>query len=100
MNRTDRLFRNHVTRRLAVEPLERRELLAGEVVELLLTARTDDDQPIAADENGVINLAVNEPFNLEVSYDDLRQPNDRDGVFSTDHGYRFQPGKHRRTHLE
>ena len=53
----------------------------GELVELLLTARDLNDQPIVADGNGEINVDVGQRFDLEVSYDDLRLFNERLGVF-------------------
>ncbi|MFK8111487.1 MAG: Ig-like domain-containing protein [Rubripirellula sp.] len=53
----------------------------GELVELLLTARDLSDNPITPDANGDINVDVNTPFDLEVSYDDLRLFNDRLGAF-------------------
>jgi len=53
----------------------------GELVELLLTARDVNDQPITPDGNGDINVDVGEVFFLEVSYDDLRTFGNRRGVF-------------------
>ncbi len=53
----------------------------GELVELILTARDLDDNPIAPDANGEINVAVDQFFDLEVSYDDLRTFSNRRGVF-------------------
>lgn len=44
----------------------------GELVELLLTARTTLDEPITPDASGKINLNVGEAFDLEIAYDDLR----------------------------
>ncbi len=81
MNRSCKRPGGASRRRLRIEPLERRDLLAGEVIELMLTARTDDDQPIVPDSGGVINLDVDQAFNLEVSYNDLRLFRQRRGVF-------------------
>ena len=58
----------------------------GEIVELVLTARTANDELIAPDANGEINVNVGERFDLEVAYDDLRvnqflQPDVELGVF-------------------
>ncbi len=53
----------------------------GELVEFLLTARTVDDQPITPQPDGSISIGVNEPFFLEVAYNDLRLFNDKLGVF-------------------
>lgn len=58
----------------------------GEIVELVLTARTSNDELIAPDANGEINVNVGERFDLEVAYDDLRvnqflQPDVELGVF-------------------
>ncbi len=53
----------------------------NELVEFFLTARTVDDQAIAPDANGEINVDVDQPFDLEVSYNDLRPFNIRDGIF-------------------
>ncbi|MCG8651913.1 MAG: dockerin type I domain-containing protein, partial [Pirellulales bacterium] len=53
----------------------------GELTELLLTAHTVDDQPIALDGTGDVNVEVNQPFDLEVSYNELRLFDDRLGVF-------------------
>ncbi|MDA9778114.1 Ig-like domain-containing protein [Rubripirellula sp.] len=58
----------------------------GELVELLLTARTTDDVLIAPDASGDVNLNVGEAFDLEIAYDDLRvnqflQPAVELGVF-------------------
>lgn len=53
----------------------------GELVELLLTARDLNDQPITPDGDGEINVEVGQVFNLEVAYDDLRLFNNRLGVF-------------------
>ena len=44
----------------------------GELVELLLTARTTSDELITPDIDGKINLNVGEAFDLEIAYDDLR----------------------------
>ena len=44
----------------------------GELVELLITARTTDDEAIPVDVNGRVNVAVGEVFDLEIAYDDLR----------------------------
>lgn len=52
----------------------------GEQIELILTARDLNDDPIEV-VNGAINVDVNQPFDLEVSYDDLRLFNDRLGAF-------------------
>ncbi len=53
----------------------------GELIELMLNARTTTDQRILPDANGAINVQVNQPFDLEVSYDDLRTFNSRLGAF-------------------
>ena len=58
----------------------------GEIVELVLTARTANDELITPDANGEINVNVGERFDLEVAYDDLRvnqflQPPVELGVF-------------------
>ena len=53
----------------------------GELVELRLTARNLDDTPITPDASGDINVAVNEQFLLEVSYEDLRGFGADIGVF-------------------
>ena len=58
----------------------------GEIVELVLTARTANDELIVPDANGEINVNVGERFDLEVAYDDLRvnqflQPDVELGVF-------------------
>ena len=44
----------------------------GELVELLITARTTNDEEIPADANGRVNVSVGEIFDLEIAYDDLR----------------------------
>ena len=44
----------------------------GELVELLLTARDLNDNEIVPDGNGIVNIAANQQFNLEVAYNDLR----------------------------
>lgn len=44
----------------------------GELIELILTARDDNDNLLSVDGSGDINVEVGEIFNLEVSYDDLR----------------------------
>jgi Bacterial Ig domain/Dockerin type I domain len=53
----------------------------GEKIEFLLTARDLNDAQILPDANGNINVGVNQPFDLEVSYDDLRLFNSRLGAF-------------------
>lgn len=53
----------------------------GEVIELMLTARDLNDQPITPDGNGHINVEVGEFFDLEVSYEDLRTFNNNRGAF-------------------
>ncbi len=53
----------------------------GELVELLLNARTVGDELIQPDANGDVNVMVNEPFDLEVSYNELRLFDERLGVF-------------------
>ena len=52
----------------------------GELVELILTARDGEDQPLPLDSEGNVNVAVGQHFDLEVSYRDLRLFN-RLGVF-------------------
>lgn len=71
----------HGRRRLGLEALERRDLLAGELIELMLTARTDDDQLLPTDANGHVQVDLNEAFNLEISYSDLRLFNSKLGAF-------------------
>ncbi|TWU59486.1 Serine-aspartate repeat-containing protein F precursor [Rubripirellula tenax] len=53
----------------------------GELVEIMLNARTTNDELIATDASGAINVDVGQFFDLEVSYDDLRTFNSRLGVF-------------------
>jgi len=53
----------------------------AQLVELMLSPRTVDDRLIEPDDNGVYQLKVGEPFDLEVSYDDLRLFTDRLGAF-------------------
>ncbi|WP_218933777.1 Calx-beta domain-containing protein [Rubripirellula lacrimiformis] len=54
---------------------------AGELVELMLNARTTGDEAIATDAGGAINVNVGEAFDLEITYDDLRLFNNRLGSF-------------------
>ncbi len=63
-----------------INALSRGEEL-GELVELLLTARDLNDNEIQPDANGFINLGVNEEFNIELSYDDLRRGDNEIGAF-------------------
>lgn len=51
-----------------------------ETVELVLSARGLDDQPLAADGGGVIQVAVGEAFDLELSYVDHREEAERLGA--------------------
>jgi len=44
----------------------------GELIELLLSPRSVVDQPLVPGPGGVFTVDVDEPFFLEVSYDDLR----------------------------
>ena len=62
----------------------------GELVELILTARDENDNQIAPDVNGEYNFDVGEVFNLEVAYDDLRTFGERRGRVSALHRYLAQ----------
>ncbi len=53
----------------------------GELVELTLNARDLNDELITPEPDGSISIGVDEPFFLEVSYNELRLFNDRLGVF-------------------
>ena len=52
----------------------------GEMVELTLNARDTQDNEIAPDANGDINVQVGQVFNIELGYLDLRQGSNRLGV--------------------
>ena len=45
----------------------------GDLIELSVTARDDNDVALPVDANGVVTVDVGEPFWLEISYDDLRE---------------------------
>ena len=51
------------------------------LVELFLSARTSDDRLIEPNANGIHQLNVREPFDLEISYDDLRVFPEKLGAF-------------------
>ncbi|TWU00861.1 cadherin-like domain-containing protein [Stieleria varia] len=57
----------------------------GEIVELQLRALTLNDQELDTDSSGAIEVGseinLNEPFKLEISYNDLRRFSERLGVF-------------------
>ena len=61
-------------------PMEE-EQPTDELLELMLTARDTDDQPLAPNGNGEIDVAVGEVFALEVSYSDLRSMGADIGAF-------------------
>jgi hypothetical protein len=51
------------------------------LAELLLSARTVDDRAIDPSADGVYQARVGKPFDLEISYDDFRAPDQRLGIF-------------------
>ncbi|TWU57387.1 Calx-beta domain-containing protein [Rubripirellula reticaptiva] len=53
----------------------------GELIEIMLNARTTSDAAITPDASGAISVDVGEYFDLEVSYDDLRTFSSRLGAF-------------------
>ncbi|MGB7326276.1 MAG: Calx-beta domain-containing protein [Rubripirellula sp.] len=53
----------------------------GELIEIMLNARTTSDAEITPDASGAISVDVGEYFDLEVSYDDLRTFSSRLGAF-------------------
>lgn len=63
-----------------IAPQGEPEPTVDETVELILTARSLDDQPIAADGSGVVNVTVGQEFDIEVSYVDHRDAVDRLGA--------------------
>lgn len=55
-----------------INALNRGETEVGDRIELMLTARDQNDDPIAPNADGDVPVNVGEIFNLEVSYRDLR----------------------------
>lgn len=65
--------------RLALESLEARRLLVGELIELQLDAVQDNASIV--DQNRAVELNLGEDFELRVQYDDLRAAPDDLGAF-------------------
>ncbi|MEM9828879.1 MAG: Ig-like domain-containing protein, partial [Planctomycetota bacterium] len=84
MHRNHRLNnrRQSSARGLRLESLERRVCLAGELLALELNLRDAADDAITTPTDRVADVAVGELVYLEVSYRDLREGDERDGVFS------------------
>ena len=78
--RSRRIGRRNARFSPAIERLEVRQLLVGELLELDLNARSLSDE-LLLDDDRVLHLQVGDRFDLEVSYDDLRLSDDERGVF-------------------